>query len=161
MSFSVCSSRVLTSFRFNKRTFEITKVIFNKFNEQQQIFIISYPFWAILRLFQYIFQKKNHFYSITTNWLFKSKKNYIIFFLSKILACRKYSTEKSSSKVYASALEAVADIPDGAKLLVGGFGLCGIPENLIAAILEKGSKDLIVVSNNAGKKTKLSPINFN
>lgn len=71
--------------------------------------------------------------------------------MSKILACRKYSTTKSSSKVYASAKEAVADIPDGAKILVGGFGLCGIPENLIAAILEKGSKDLTVVSNNAGK----------
>lgn len=53
--------------------------------------------------------------------------------------------------MYSSAKEAVDDIPDGAKILVGGFGLCGIPENLIAAILEKGSKDLTVVSNNAGK----------
>lgn len=41
-------------------------------------------------------------------------------------------------------------MPDGAKLLVGGFGLCGIPENLIAAVLKRGSKDLTVVSNNAG-----------
>lgn len=44
----------------------------------------------------------------------------------------------------------MSDIPHGAKLLVGGFGLCGIPENLIAAILKKGSKELTVVSNNAG-----------
>jgi acyl CoA:acetate/3-ketoacid CoA transferase alpha subunit len=49
-----------------------------------------------------------------------------------------------------SADEAVADIPDGAKLLVGGFGLCGIPENLIAAIRKKGIKGLTCVSNNAG-----------
>lgn len=41
-------------------------------------------------------------------------------------------------------------MPDGAKLLVGGFGLCGIPENLIAAVLKRGAKDLTVVSNNAG-----------
>lgn len=44
----------------------------------------------------------------------------------------------------------MADIPDGSKLLVGGFGLCGIPENLIDALLKKGTKDLTIVSNNAG-----------
>lgn len=44
----------------------------------------------------------------------------------------------------------MADIPDEAKLLVGGFGLCGIPEKLIAALLAKGSSKLTVVSNNAG-----------
>ena len=43
------------------------------------------------------------------------------------------------------------DIADGTKLLVGGFGLCGIPENLIAAVLQQGAKDLTIVSNNAGK----------
>lgn len=53
--------------------------------------------------------------------------------------------------MFANAEEAVKDIPDGAKLLVGGFGLCGIPENLISAILKQGAKDLTVVSNNAGK----------
>jgi 3-oxoacid CoA-transferase subunit A len=53
-------------------------------------------------------------------------------------------------KVRASALEAVADIPDGARLLVGGFGLCGIPENLIAALRERGQRGLEVVSNNCG-----------
>lgn len=60
----------------------------------------------------------------------------------------KYSTQRK--KIYENASEAVKDIPDGAKLLVGGFGLCGIPENLIAALLQHGSKDLTVVSNNAG-----------
>src|SRR5687767_3894752 len=53
-------------------------------------------------------------------------------------------------KVVASAAEAVADIPDGATLAVGGFGLCGIPSVLIAAILESGATDLEAVSNNCG-----------
>lgn len=55
-----------------------------------------------------------------------------------------------NGKVFCSVDEVVSDIPDGAKLLVGGFGLCGIPENLISAVLKRGAKDLIVVSNNAG-----------
>jgi 3-oxoacid CoA-transferase subunit A len=46
--------------------------------------------------------------------------------------------------------EAVKDIHDGAVLMVGGFGLCGIPENLILALVEKGVKDLTVISNNCG-----------
>lgn len=54
------------------------------------------------------------------------------------------------SKLWASADEAVADIPDGATLLCGGFGLCGIPENLIAALVRAGTKGLTAVSNNAG-----------
>ena len=53
-------------------------------------------------------------------------------------------------KTYRSALDAVADIGDGASLAVGGFGLCGIPHNLIEALLEQGSKDLETVSNNCG-----------
>ena len=53
-------------------------------------------------------------------------------------------------KVVSSAAEAVADIPDGATVSVGGFGLCGIPSVLIAALLETGAKDLEAVSNNAG-----------
>ena len=44
----------------------------------------------------------------------------------------------------------MSDVPDGAKLLVGGFGLCGIPENLINAVKEKGVQQLTCVSNNAG-----------
>jgi 3-oxoacid CoA-transferase subunit A len=53
-------------------------------------------------------------------------------------------------KVLQSADEAVALIPDGATLMVGGFGLCGIPENLIAALHRRGTKNLTVISNNAG-----------
>ena len=56
----------------------------------------------------------------------------------------------SSNKVYYTALEAVADVPDGATILAGGFGLCGIPENLLQALTEQGAKDLTVASNNAG-----------
>ncbi|QSO45985.1 CoA transferase subunit A [Alicyclobacillus mengziensis] len=54
------------------------------------------------------------------------------------------------NKLYASASDAVCDIPDGATLLVGGFGLVGIPENLIAALQAQGTKDLTCVSNNCG-----------
>jgi 3-oxoacid CoA-transferase subunit A len=53
-------------------------------------------------------------------------------------------------KVVPDAAAAVADIGDGASLAVGGFGLCGIPTVLIAALLERGSTDLEVVSNNCG-----------
>src|SRR5262249_27189897 len=53
-------------------------------------------------------------------------------------------------KVVASADEAVRDVADGATLVVGGFGLCGIPENLIAALVRSGVRDLTVVSNNCG-----------
>jgi len=53
-------------------------------------------------------------------------------------------------KVVSSAHEAVADVPDGATLVVGGFGLCGIPENLIQALVDRGVRDLTVVSNNCG-----------
>ncbi|MBK3641020.1 MULTISPECIES: CoA transferase subunit A [Streptomyces] len=54
------------------------------------------------------------------------------------------------NKVRASAAEAVADIPDGASLAVGGFGLSGVPETLIRALLEQGASGLRVVSNNCG-----------
>src|SRR5690349_282771 len=53
-------------------------------------------------------------------------------------------------KVVESAADAVADVPDGATVLAGGFGLCGIPELCIAALREKGVKQLTVVSNNCG-----------
>jgi len=53
-------------------------------------------------------------------------------------------------KVMKSAADAVADVPDGATVLVGGFGLCGIPELCIQALHDKGVKDLTVVSNNCG-----------
>jgi 3-oxoacid CoA-transferase subunit A len=54
------------------------------------------------------------------------------------------------NKVYANAEEAIFDIHDGATLIVGGFGLCGIPENLIAALVKKRVKDLNTISNNMG-----------
>src|SRR5690349_5920929 len=54
------------------------------------------------------------------------------------------------NKVVASAEEAVRDIQDGAVLMVGGFGLCGIPENLIRALAAKGVRNLTTISNNAG-----------
>lgn len=56
----------------------------------------------------------------------------------------------SHSKVVSSADAAVADIKNGSTLIVGGFGLCGIPENLIAALVRSKVKDLTVVSNNCG-----------
>lgn len=62
----------------------------------------------------------------------------------------KLKTPVGNGKLFKCIEEAVSDVHNGAKLLVGGFGLCGIPENLIAAVLKKGSKDLTVVSNNAG-----------
>ena len=54
------------------------------------------------------------------------------------------------NKVVASADEAVRDVVDGSVIMLGGFGLCGIPENLIRALVRKGSKDLTTISNNAG-----------
>ena len=53
-------------------------------------------------------------------------------------------------KVFDSIQDAIRDIHDGATLVVGGFGLCGIPENLIIALRDQGSKELTVVSNNCG-----------
>jgi 3-oxoacid CoA-transferase subunit A len=53
-------------------------------------------------------------------------------------------------KVVANADEAVRDIPDGATVMVGGFGLCGIPENLIRALVRTGVKNLTTISNNVG-----------
>jgi 3-oxoacid CoA-transferase subunit A len=54
------------------------------------------------------------------------------------------------NKVLSSADEAVALVPDGAAIMMGGFGLCGIPENLIAALRVRGTRNLTVISNNAG-----------
>src|SRR5437899_9461281 len=54
------------------------------------------------------------------------------------------------NKVVANAEEAVRDIHDNQTLMVGGFGLCGIPENSISALVKKGVKGLTCISNNAG-----------
>ncbi|KAH3747287.1 hypothetical protein DPMN_181711 [Dreissena polymorpha] len=70
---------------------------------------------------------------------------------SYLVSC-KFSTSNRlhAASHYKTALEAVQDIPSDCKLLVGGFGLCGIPENLIGALLETKPKGLTIVSNNAG-----------
>uniref|UniRef100_A0A4W4GTH2 Succinyl-CoA:3-ketoacid-coenzyme A transferase n=1 Tax=Electrophorus electricus TaxID=8005 RepID=A0A4W4GTH2_ELEEL len=72
--------------------------------------------------------------------------------ISVLQTCGCYFSTSSHrrSKFYSSATEAVKDIPDGATILVGGFGLCGIPENLINSLLKTGVKELTAVSNNAG-----------
>src|SRR6202040_1088850 len=54
------------------------------------------------------------------------------------------------NKVVSSADEAIRDVGDGSVIMLGGFGLCGIPENLIRALVRKGSKNLTTISNNAG-----------
>ena len=54
------------------------------------------------------------------------------------------------NKVYHNAAGAVADIKDGTVIMLGGFGLCGIPENCIAALVRQGTKNLTCISNNAG-----------
>ena len=54
------------------------------------------------------------------------------------------------NKVVGSADEAIHDIGDGATIMIGGFGLCGIPENLVRALVRKGVKNLTTISNNAG-----------
>jgi len=54
------------------------------------------------------------------------------------------------NKVVGDAAEAIADVQDGATIMLGGFGLCGIPENLITALRDKGAKNLTIISNNAG-----------
>nr|XP_057927108.1 3-oxoacid CoA transferase 1a isoform X1 [Doryrhamphus excisus] len=70
--------------------------------------------------------------------------------LSKTCTCYFSTSSQRSSQFYFDPTEAVKDIPDGATVLVGGFGLCGIPENLINSLLKTGVKGLTAVSNNAG-----------
>jgi 3-oxoacid CoA-transferase subunit A len=59
-------------------------------------------------------------------------------------------SELKSAKIYSSAAAALEGVKDGMTILVGGFGLCGIPENLILALRDSGAKGLTCVSNNAG-----------
>jgi len=56
----------------------------------------------------------------------------------------------SMNRVLSGAEDAVAGIPDGASIMIGGFGLCGIPENLIRALHARGARRLTIISNNAG-----------
>ncbi|XP_043925710.1 succinyl-CoA:3-ketoacid coenzyme A transferase 1, mitochondrial [Protopterus annectens] len=69
---------------------------------------------------------------------------------SKTCGCCFSTSSCQNAKFYSDPVEAVKDIPNGATLLVGGFGLCGIPENLIGALLKTGVKGITAVSNNAG-----------
>ncbi|XP_073199954.1 succinyl-CoA:3-ketoacid coenzyme A transferase 1, mitochondrial isoform X2 [Lepidochelys kempii] len=69
---------------------------------------------------------------------------------AKICGCYFSTSSHRNTKFYTDAVEAVKDIPDGATILVGGFGLCGIPENLIGGLLKTGVKGITAVSNNAG-----------
>ncbi|XP_050315794.1 succinyl-CoA:3-ketoacid coenzyme A transferase 1, mitochondrial isoform X2 [Anthonomus grandis grandis] len=70
--------------------------------------------------------------------------------INRVLACTFATKSSSRRKICKDIKEAIKDIQDGSTLLVGGFGLCGIPENLIGALLQHEAKNLIVVSNNAG-----------
>lgn len=54
------------------------------------------------------------------------------------------------SKIFNSLREALSDVPDGASIMVGGFGLAGQPKELIDALLDQGAKDLVIINNNAG-----------
>nr|XP_056704259.1 succinyl-CoA:3-ketoacid coenzyme A transferase 1, mitochondrial [Euleptes europaea] len=68
----------------------------------------------------------------------------------KTCGCYFSTSSCYNTKFYTDPVEAVKDIPSGSTLLVGGFGLCGIPENLIGALLKTGVKGITAVSNNAG-----------
>ncbi|XP_068630419.1 succinyl-CoA:3-ketoacid coenzyme A transferase 1, mitochondrial [Battus philenor] len=71
--------------------------------------------------------------------------------IAKVLNTANYSTTCNvNRKIFDDINDVVKDIQDGSKILVGGFGLCGIPENLIQAVKNTNIKDLTVVSNNAG-----------
>ncbi|XP_063996660.1 succinyl-CoA:3-ketoacid coenzyme A transferase 1, mitochondrial isoform X3 [Pogoniulus pusillus] len=70
--------------------------------------------------------------------------------VAEISGCYFSTSCHRNTKFYTDPVEAVKDIPNGATILVGGFGLCGIPENLIGGLLKTGVKGITAVSNNAG-----------
>ncbi|KAI1904941.1 hypothetical protein AGOR_G00010860 [Albula goreensis] len=70
--------------------------------------------------------------------------------LNQTSGCYFSTSSSRGAQFYSDPTEAVRDIPDGATLLVGGFGLCGIPENLINSLLKTGVRQITAVSNNAG-----------
>ena len=90
-------------------------------------------------------EKMNHFRNSSKD-LFDSMLRRIV----PSAAARRALSSASTTKVWPSASAAVADIPDGAAVHVGGFGLCGIPEHLIQALCDQGASELTVASNNAG-----------
>ncbi|TRZ09058.1 hypothetical protein HGM15179_018050 [Zosterops borbonicus] len=69
---------------------------------------------------------------------------------TEVCGCYFSTSCHRNTKFYTDPVEAVKDIPNGATILVGGFGLCGIPENLIGGLLKTGVKGITAVSNNAG-----------
>jgi len=75
---------------------------------------------------------------------------FVLMFGARTLILSSHKRCFSSSKVFNTPLEALHDVKNGSKLLVGGFGLCGIPEGLIGALVTLGVTDLTAVSNNAG-----------
>ncbi|KAI4895381.1 hypothetical protein NFI96_025645 [Prochilodus magdalenae] len=77
--------------------------------------------------------------------------------LPKVCVCYFSTAPRRASRFYSNPADAVKDIPDGATILVGGFGLCGIPENLINSLLKTGVKRLTAVSNNAGNAADKLP----
>ena len=64
----------------------------------------------------------------------------------------------SKSKIYKSAAEAVKGIENGSVVGVGGFGICGTPENIIGAVLKQNTKDLTIISNNCGNPFALESL---
>ena len=64
-----------------------------------------------------------------------------------------FSSGEGVNKIFPGAEAAIFDVADGATIMVGGFGLCGIPEDLIEAVRAKGVKNLTVISNNADRKS--------
>lgn len=80
----------------------------------------------------------------------KNKVNLAYLQLSKTCGCYFSTSSQRKSQFYSDPTEAIKDIPSGATILVGGFGLCGIPENLINSLLKSGVNGLTAVSNNAG-----------
>ncbi|GMT14793.1 hypothetical protein PFISCL1PPCAC_6090, partial [Pristionchus fissidentatus] len=88
-------------------------------------------------------------YNVLQMSLGTSTRQRVFNLIKKSHRCLSLSAVRDAT-IYESAEEAVRDIPDKSKLLVGGFGLCGIPENLIGALAKTGQKELTCVSNNAG-----------
>ncbi|XP_010766977.1 succinyl-CoA:3-ketoacid coenzyme A transferase 1, mitochondrial [Notothenia coriiceps] len=86
----------------------------------------------------------------------RTRLNFANLQLSKTCGCYFSTSSQRRSKFYKDSSEAVKDIPNGATILVGGFGLCGIPENLINSLLKTGVNGLTAVSNNAG----INPTSF-
>ncbi|XP_030048944.1 succinyl-CoA:3-ketoacid coenzyme A transferase 1, mitochondrial isoform X1 [Microcaecilia unicolor] len=86
----------------------------------------------------------------SVNWARNVAVSSVLQAQSKRCGCYFSTSSHRPSKFYSDPVEAVKDIPNGATLLVGGFGLCGIPENLISALLKTGVHGVTAVSNNAG-----------